>query len=42
MEQIFPDRWVGGVSMVLAPALLLTGVLLRIRFHFFFPQQLQA
>jgi hypothetical protein len=42
MEQIFPGRWIGGVSMVLAPALLLSGVLLRIRFRFFFPQQLQA
>jgi hypothetical protein len=38
----FPGRWVGGVSMVLAPLLLLTGVLLRIQFHFFFPQQLAA
>src|SRR5690348_11457018 len=38
----FPGRWVGGVSMVVAPLLLLAGVLLRIRFHFFFPQQLTA
>lgn len=28
--------------MVLAPLLLLAGVLLRIRYHFFFPQQLAA
>jgi hypothetical protein len=28
--------------MVVAPVLLLAGVLLRIRFHFFFPQQLAA
>ena len=28
--------------MVVAPLLLLAGVLLRIRFHFFFPQQLTA
>jgi len=28
--------------MVVAPPLLLTGVLLRIQFHFFFPQQLEA
>jgi hypothetical protein len=42
MDQTFPGRWLGGVSMVLAPPLLLTGVLLRIPFHFFFPQQLEA
>lgn len=41
-EHWFPGRWVGGVSMVLAPVLLLAGVLLRIHFHFFFPQQLAA
>jgi hypothetical protein len=28
--------------MVLAPLLFLTGILLRLRFHFFFPQQLAA
>jgi hypothetical protein len=38
----FPGRWVGGTSMVLAPVLLLIGVLLRVQFHFFFPQQLAA
>lgn len=38
----FPGRWVGGISMILAPIILLTGVLLRIQFHFFFPQQLSA
>jgi hypothetical protein len=38
----FPGRWVGGISLVLGPLLLLTGVLLRIQFHFFFPQQLEA
>lgn len=38
----FPGRWVGGISLVVGPLLLLTGVLLRIRFHFFFPQQLEA
>ncbi|MGW7546424.1 hypothetical protein ACWGKQ_35750 [Streptomyces sp. NPDC054770] len=30
----FPGRWVGGVSMVLGPLLMLTGALLRARFHF--------
>jgi hypothetical protein len=38
----FPGRCVGGVSLILGPILLLTGVLLRIQFHFFFPQQLAA
>lgn len=38
----FPGRWIGGASLLLAPLLMLTGVLLRIRFHFFFPQQLEA
>lgn len=38
----FPGRWAGGVALILAPALLLTGVLLRIRFPFFFPDQLAA
>ena len=38
----FPGRWLGGTSLVFGPMLLLTGVLLRIQFHFFFPQQLIA
>ena len=38
----FPGRWMGGASLLLAPLLMLTGVLLRIRFRFFFPQQLEA
>ncbi|WP_405982821.1 hypothetical protein [Streptomyces sp. NBC_00158] len=38
----FPGRWVGGVSLVAAPLLLGTGVLLRLPFHFFFPDQLAA
>ena len=38
----FPGRWVGGTSLVLAPLLLLMGVLLRQPFHFFFPDQLAA
>ncbi len=32
----------GGASLVLGPLLLLTGVLLRLRFDFFFPAQLSA
>ena len=38
----FPGRWFGGVCLILGPVLLLTGALLRVRFHFFAPQQLQA
>lgn len=38
----FPGRWIGGTTMIVGPLLLLTGVLLRIQFHFFFPQQLAA
>jgi hypothetical protein len=38
----FPGRWVGGILMVLAPILFLIGMLLRIKYHFFFPQQLEA
>lgn len=38
----FPGRWVGGISMILAPILFLAGMLLRVQYHFFFPQQLQA
>ncbi|MFD8145347.1 hypothetical protein [Streptomyces sp. NPDC059708] len=38
----FPGRWAGGVSLVAAPALLAAGVLLRLPFHFFFPEQLVA
>ncbi|HEY7182499.1 MAG TPA: hypothetical protein VIC84_13820 [Blastocatellia bacterium] len=38
----FPGRWVGGTTMILGPILLFTGTLLRIQFHFFFPQQLAA
>ncbi|WP_253913558.1 hypothetical protein [Streptomyces mayonensis] len=38
----FPGRWLGGCAMVLGPLLMLTGALLRARFHFFFPDQLAA
>src|SRR5512138_3428165 len=39
---VFPGRWVGGTALMLAPVLMLTGVLLRLQFPFFFPQQLAA
>jgi hypothetical protein len=38
----FPGRWVGGTSLVVGPLLVLAGVLLRVRFDFFFPAQLSA
>lgn len=38
----FPGRYVGGMSAILAPIIILIGVLLRIQFHFFFPEQLAA
>lgn len=38
----FPGPWVGGVAMILGPLFLLTSALLRLPFHFFFPQQLAA
>ncbi|WP_206185010.1 hypothetical protein [Thermoactinospora rubra] len=38
----FPGRWVGAISLIGGPALLMTGILLRARFHFFFPDQLAA
>lgn len=38
----FPGRWLGGGSMILGPLLMLAGVVLRIRFSFFFPEQLAA
>ncbi|WP_214408885.1 hypothetical protein [Sphaerisporangium fuscum] len=39
---VFPGRWLAGTSLVLGPVLLLAGVLLRVRFDFFFPDQLAA
>lgn len=38
----FPGRWVGGAALVLGPPLLAAGVLLRLPFPFFFPEQLAA
>lgn len=36
----FPGKYVGGISAIVSPIFLLTGVLLRLKFHYFFPQQL--
>lgn len=41
-EPSFPGRWLGGVSLIAAPLIFLTGILLRLRFRFFFPYQLAA
>ncbi|MFF9150468.1 hypothetical protein ACF1BN_37080 [Streptomyces sp. NPDC014861] len=41
-DAFFPGRWVGGVSLVAAPVLLSVGVLVRLPFPFFFPDQLAA
>ncbi|MFD6884982.1 hypothetical protein [Streptomyces sp. NPDC059957] len=38
----FPGRWAGGVSLIAGPLLLGAGLLLRMPFHFFFPEQLAA
>lgn len=38
----FPGRWVGGVTMILGPILLCIGIVLRMKFNFFFPDQLEA
>lgn len=42
MNYPFPGRWVGGVCLIVGPLLVLSGALLRVQFHFFAPQQLQA
>ena len=42
IDALFPGRWLGGVSLVLAPGILLAGMLLRLPYHFFFPDQLAA
>ncbi|HSK98406.1 MAG TPA: hypothetical protein VK891_17400 [Euzebyales bacterium] len=38
----FPGRWIGGISLIIGPLLLLAAALLRIRFHFFYDAQLAA
>ncbi|WP_201761306.1 MULTISPECIES: hypothetical protein [unclassified Nonomuraea] len=41
-QPAFPGRWVSAVALIAGPTLLMTGILLRSRFHFFFPDQLAA
>jgi hypothetical protein len=38
----FPGLWLGGVSLILGPLLLIIGTLLRLGVPFFFPDQLAA
>jgi len=38
----FPGRWIGGIMLILGPTLIFIGVILRLPFHFFFPEQLAA
>ena len=38
----FPGRWIGGISLILGPLLLLTAALLRLPFHYFYDAQLTA
>ncbi|MFG2042272.1 hypothetical protein [Dactylosporangium sp. NPDC048998] len=38
----FPGPWLGGVSLIIGPCLLLAGTLLRLGVPFFFPHQLAA
>ena len=38
----FPGRWLGGLSLIIAPILLVISSLLRIQFQFFFTDQLAA
>jgi len=42
MTFTFPGPWLGGVSLVAGPLLLLSGTLLRLGVPFFFPDQLDA
>ncbi|GAA4197672.1 hypothetical protein GCM10022252_46910 [Streptosporangium oxazolinicum] len=41
-QPAFPGRWVSAFSLIVGPTLLMTGILLRSQFHYFFPQQLTA
>lgn len=38
----FPGPWLGSISLIISPLLLFLGDLLRINFHFYFPDQLEA
>jgi hypothetical protein len=38
----FPGRWIGGISLITGPLLLLAAALLRIQFNYFYDAQLAA
>ena len=38
----FPGRWMGGLSLIIGPLLLLAAALLRVQFHYFYDAQLAA
>lgn len=38
----FPGRWIGGLALIVSPLLLVAAELLRIKYHFHFPRQLEA
>ena len=38
----FPGRWIGGLSLIVGPLLLLAAAVLRLPFHFFYDAQLTA
>ena len=42
IESRFSGRWAGGVALILGPCLMLAGVLARLPYRFFFPDQLAA
>ncbi|MGG0175687.1 hypothetical protein [Gottfriedia acidiceleris] len=42
IDNWFPGRWLGGFSLILGPIFMLIGVVLRSKFYFFFPDQLEA
>ncbi|QQQ79930.1 hypothetical protein IOD16_16980 [Saccharothrix sp. 6-C] len=42
MTYTFPGRGLGAAALILGPVLLLAGTLLRLPYHYFFPQQLIA
>jgi hypothetical protein len=38
----FPGKWLGGITLIIAPLAMLASQLLLIKFDFFFPRQLEA
>jgi hypothetical protein len=42
IESRLPGRWAGGVALIPGPCLMLAGVLARLPYRFFLPDQLAA